>query len=564
MTERVSLKSQIQNRFSLLIFLSILIVGSAFTFYMSRVLTRDSVEYNQEIVSVIQRELDLYFLRILDLMNVASENDLIRSVSVRAKTGYAWRAVDFLQNLIIDHPEVKDIILLNKAGFAVVSTGAPVTQWYNFYQQPWFYSKVSALGKALFLDPHGEEYYVEGGGEREVVSFVLSLGGEENEDLLGGGAALLCNINISELQNISTGLSRIKNSTLAIYTASGESLFPDTPDFDRDGSRRITVHSLSELSGWQVAMHLPREAIWKDLEIALYLFTLGIIAALSAALYIASRISRAISRPVEIMAYRMGEIGKGNYSLTLEEEEGALELGKLGHSIDSMVRQILVFQERIREAQLMALQEQVNPHFLFNTLQTIKSLTIDDRGADIRDITGRLSELLRFGLYSPWELVPLEKELEMVENYLKIQELRFPGAFRFSSGIPDSLSNTPILKLLLQPLVENSLLHALVPDRILEITISAYSELGATVLVLSDNGRGIPDGRLEELQAALNYRSGQGESQIGLKNVAERMFLKFGSDYRMRINSEEGRGCRIILTLPQGTVSSGRRPGEEL
>ena len=191
MADRVSLKSQIQNRFSLLIFLSILFVGSVLTFYMSRVLTRDSVEYNQEIVSVIQRELDLYFLRILDLMTVASENDLIRSLSVRAKTGYAWRAVDFLQNLIIDHPEVKDIILLNKAGYAVVSTGGPVTQWYNFYQQPWFYSKVSTMGKALFLDPHGEEYYVEGGGDREVVSFVLSLGGEEIADLFGG-ARLCC------------------------------------------------------------------------------------------------------------------------------------------------------------------------------------------------------------------------------------------------------------------------------------------------------------------------------------------------------------------------------------
>ena len=350
---------------------------------------------------------------------------------------------------------------------------------------------------------------------------------------------------------------------MAIYTASGESLFPDTPDFDSEAPQRITVHSLSELSGWRVAMHLPREAIWKDLEIALYLFTLGIIAALTAALYIAGRISRAISRPVEVMAYRMGEIGKGNFSLTLEEEEGALELGELGHSIDNMVRQILVFQERVREAQLMALQEQVNPHFLFNTLQTIKSLTIDDRGADIRDITGRLGELLRFGLYSPWELVPLEKELEMVENYLKIQELRFPGAFAFRSEIPESLSRTPILKLLLQPLVENSLLHALVPDRILELSIAAYSELGATVLVLSDNGRGITPERLEELRAALDHRSGQGDSQIGLKNVAERMFLKFGPDYRLRINSEEGRGCRIILTLPQKPLSSGPDTIEE-
>ena len=282
-----------------------------------------------------------------------------------------------------------------------------------------------------------------------------------------------------------------------------------------------------------------------------------------AALYSAGRISRAISLPVEIMAHRMGEIGKGNYSLTLEEEEGALELGELGRSIDNMVRRILVFQERIREAQLMALQEQINPHFLFNTLQTIKSLTIDDRGADIRDITSRLGELLRFGLYSPWELVPLEKELEMVENYLKIQELRFPGAFQFHSEIPDSLKHTPILKLLLQPLVENSLLHALVPDQILDISISAYSELGATVVLLTDNGRGMTPDRLNELQEALDHRNPQGENQIGLKNVAERLFLQFGPDYRMRINSEQGQGCRIILTLPHDKQLGDKKPMEE-
>lgn len=295
----------------------------------------------------------------------------------------------------------------------------------------------------------------------------------------------------------------------------------------------------------------PPGEILKDLEIALYLFTLGIVTALGLSLWYAGRLSRGISRPVEIMAHRMGEIGRGNYSLTLEEEEGALELGELGRSIDTMVRRILVFQERIREAQLMALQEQVNPHFLFNTLQTIKSLTIDDRGADIREITSRLGELLRYGLYNPWELVSLEEELGMIDNYLKIQGFRFPGAFSFRAEVPRHLKDTPVLKLLLQPLVENALLHGLDPERSLEITLTAYEELGAAVLIITDNGRGIEPDRLALLQQDLQIRAPRGE-RIGLKNVQERMILKFGANYRLRIYSEPLHGCRIFLPLPMG------------
>ena len=520
MYETQSLKRQIQNRFSLLIVLTILTVGSVLTLYLSTKQIRESVEHNREIVTLIQRELDLYFLRILDIMRVAGEHELVLSCVERSKAGFAWRSVDFLRSLLIDHPEIKDLILLNKAGYRVVSTGGAVRQGYNFYQQPWLYGpKARSLREALFLNPHEESYYVEGGANNEVVSLLLPIGEADIEANPTDEAALLCNISISELETITASLSGLSKATLAIYDGEGNVLFPQI-SAPLQGKRDFTVvRAPSQLTGWRVVMSIPRDSLLANLKIAIYIIILGIVVALGVSLLFAARISSTISMPVEDMAGRMSRIGRGDYSISLEDHGVATELTDLGRNIDKMVRHILESQNRVRESQLISLQEQVNPHFLFNALQTVKNLTIDNRGADIRKVTDRLGELLRYGLNNPWVPVRLDEEIIMVENYLEIQGYRFPGAFEFQKDIPPVLVSTPVLKLILQPLVENSLLHGMAPDRRLIIRLTAYRESNAVVLVLADDGRGMDNCQLAKLMDELEPPVIVPGEHIGLVNV---------------------------------------------
>ncbi|MBI9100975.1 MAG: histidine kinase [Spirochaetales bacterium] len=561
---KFSLKNQIQVRFSLMIILVLFLFSIVMVLYFANVLTRNAENYSKEIITSTSREVDHYLLQILSLMKVAAESDVIRSASERSKAGYAWRAVDFLQNLALDHPEIRDIILLNKVGYSVIGTGKPVRQDYNFYQQTWISLKGRVLKDAFFLDPHNEDYYTRGGGDNEVVSIILPIKTGDNQNLHTESAGILCNLNIIELKNLTRYMIPVKNSSIMIYDIEGKPIFDDLKGLNSDdqsidgaelfarNGEYMLVQTVSALTGWHLAAFLPQKEILRDLNLLIYIFILGTVFAIIITLLIAARLSMKISQPLEEMAGRMKEIGQGNFYLGLSDIEATTELLALGKSIDSMIHHINHYQESIRETQLFALQEQINPHFLFNTLQSIKSLTIDNRGEDIRKITTVLGEILRYGMYNPWELVPLKEELDFVEKFLTIQSYRFPDQFTYGIECPEDLARVPILKLLIQPIVENSIIHGFEGKIKKKIDITVARETGGVAILITDNGKGISQEKLTEIKEGLRDSPRKRSSKIGLKNVQERINLQFGQHFGLEITSSTGCGCSVFLHLPEG------------
>lgn len=552
MDSKISLKKQMQIRFSILMVLIFFILLSLLTVYIGKILITNTREYTQKIVDSISREVDLQLMRVNDLLTVASDNILFSNASERSKADYAWRAVDFLHNLILDHPEIQDVILLNKAGYAVIGTGKAVHQDYSFYQQPWVYKRQKHSNKSYFLSAHQENYYLNEGGQKEVVSILFPLiePGSRNSS----AAALLCNINSIELEQITRDLIPVRNSSIHIYDLNGNSLFRrnDSLELQRGlfAGELLTVNTTSALTGWSLVARIPQFEILKEIRSLVYLFILVLGSAVLITIITASRISIRISRPIESMADRMKEIGKGNFGLSLYDPKATTEIASLGIEIDTMISQITEYQKRIGETQLFALQEQINPHFLFNTLQTIQSLTVGNREKDIRRVTILLGEILRYSMYNPWELVPLSSEFSYVEKYLEIQSYRFPGQFSYSINCPKELESSGILKLLIQPLVENSINHGCtgLVDR--HIAMTVLREEGGLVIIIADNGHGIDQDTLDSVKQKLQLAGNNRSHTIGLQNVHERIILKFGQYYGLEIQAKEQRGCTVMIHLP--------------
>ena len=209
------------------------------------------------------------------------------------------------------------------------------------------------------------------------------------------------------------------------------------------------------------------------------------------------------------------------------------------------------------DAQMQSMEARINSHFLFNTLESINSMAELDDNEEISIMSLALGNMFRYAIKTKGERVSLRQELENVRDYDSIQQISFSHRYRLITEVPESLMEVPVLKLILQPLVENALVHGL--DHCAygsEIHISAESSGGVLEILVSDDGRGMSQDEVERLRAQLmrptefkkpGHREGR---SIGLKNIQSRIELYYGKGYGLRITSREGVSTTIMVTIP--------------
>ncbi|MDR2608478.1 MAG: sensor histidine kinase [Treponema sp.] len=215
----------------------------------------------------------------------------------------------------------------------------------------------------------------------------------------------------------------------------------------------------------------------------------------------------------------------------------------------------LIHEEYQRElsriqTELQMLRQQINPHFLYNTLDSIRATADSGNGHNTGEMVSLLAKTLRYGISAPDELVTVGRELECLEDYIRLQQLRYHDRLQFQVHVDKALHNTMIIKLLLQPLVENSLYHGIssLPENGI-ITVLGTREGETIVFRVIDNGVGIPAEGLDRLRG---YIRGENDdfNTIGLRNVNRRIQLYYGSEYGIGLESSPGRGAMITVKLP--------------
>lgn len=270
-------------------------------------------------------------------------------------------------------------------------------------------------------------------------------------------------------------------------------------------------------------------------------------------LWCAWLLSRHLAQPVHQLDEAMGEVKKGNYEIHMETDRED-ELGRLTESFNRMTeeyRQNLTRsvqrQKELNETQLRMMQAQLNPHFLYNTLDSMKWLGVTHRVPQVATLATDLATILRAGI-SGSEFITLEQELELMDRYIDIQSIRFEDRFTYEMDIPDRFQSCLVPKLVLQPLVENAIIHG-VPDRDDGyIKLKAEEQDGDLLLSVSDNGCGIPPDVLERLNSKDQKIPGE---HLGLFNVSSIIRLHFGEKYGISAQSWPGEGSCVRLLLPK-------------
>ena len=267
---------------------------------------------------------------------------------------------------------------------------------------------------------------------------------------------------------------------------------------------------------------------------------------------IVAMVYQGIMSPIKRMLEFCREVSEGKLSVRIQDKHKD-ELSRLSGSMDHMADTIehLMDQQKTqekkkRELELQMLQYQLNPHFLFNTLNSLRFVAAMHKDQIVSDGIQALSSLLQNTLTNKNEYITIQEELENLENYFSILRIRYAGSFEYSFHVEeDELLSCLVPKLILQPLAENSVMHGSSDDgTVMEIQITCWREEDHVVIELSDDGKGF-----KVTDDALAPRPER--KKIGVANVNDRIQLNFGREYGLKIDSQPGEGTRCTLTLPE-------------
>lgn len=316
-----------------------------------------------------------------------------------------------------------------------------------------------------------------------------------------------------------------------------------------------------EKEGWKLKTWIEKETAYAPVDMMIRLLLIELLVLLGVSVVLIVYLTGRITKPMKKIRAAMKEIGEGNMDIMVPEEEDemgvlAATLNSMSQNIKELMVQIHEDEEQKRYLELKAMQYQINPHFLYNTLDSITMSARKNHDKQSETMTMALSEFFRICLSQGMEYVTVETELRYVQSYLEIQSIRFPDSVRWQCTADPGIEKIKVLKFILQPIVENSLYHGLRDvERDGDIRIHAYRKGNDLRICVSDNGVGMMPEKLQAVRLKILEKQITEESiqkgGIGLQNVQQRLLLVYGAAAGLEIESEWEEGTQVTAVIPQ-------------
>ncbi|MGD0728133.1 MAG: sensor histidine kinase [Spirochaetia bacterium] len=273
-------------------------------------------------------------------------------------------------------------------------------------------------------------------------------------------------------------------------------------------------------------------------------------------LFLAFFVSRSATKRIKGLIMRMDRVVQGDFSVTLDPGNRD-EIGQLTERFNFMIAEVEQLMEEkyslgkeVKNLELKALQAQINPHFLYNTLDLINWMSVRHNAEEIRTLVTALSRFYKLSLGKGEDTVPLREELEHARTYVQIQNMRYEDAIELVIDTPADMNECRVLKLVLQPLVENSIFHGIMMKKEERgvIRITGQRVDGDLLLFVEDDGVGMSDERLGQILA--NGAVSSDRHGYGVRNIHERLQLTYGPEFGLSFQSTEGKGTRVRIRIP--------------
>ncbi|MFD0590356.1 sensor histidine kinase [Paenibacillus sp. GCM10027627] len=490
------------------------------------------------------------------------------------------KMASMLMTLSISKPYIANIVVESKGGQPPISYKSVIeSDWHDITEvQPNYYSDHSKWWSSV----HKQTTSLD--GRREVITMSRPIRNTKKYDEIGMLKISLLQSVISEhlrqgeLEGggfvlLLDGDNRIMAGPAAFEkNVALSSYFPDIARFRGassgwfeygEGAERKTVlyYGLANVD-WKLVGIIPTQ-VYKSqnqyfLALTAVAVSLAALFVIAFVLFLIQRVTRPLTALTKLLKHSSPEEPLPALQVTSIDEVGQLIISynRMSSRIEKLTDEVKKNEALKKEADMIALQAQINPHFLYNTLSSIHWMALMKGEAKIADMVGSLSDFLRFSLNKGQEYCTVNQEMLHIDNYVNIQSIRYPDKFRYEADIPGELLEQRMLKLLLQPLIENAMIHGILKrEGAGTIKVRAAAEGEAIAFVVEDDGIGMSEEKLEELRSRMADKPdrakppGMSGGSYGLRNVHNRLLLHYGPEAGLLLESKAGVGTQIKFSV---------------
>lgn len=465
------------------------------------------------------------------------------------KTYSDFKEVNNLQRLLEAHEKsnIKGIYVITSSGYYYGDHDLKLTEFKK--QDLWYQSLGKENSEIEFYKPsHYKDH-----NPTHALGLLVPLKGSYG---VLNNSSLLIETNVDSLFGMMHLLEKDLQSRITIRDENQKLLY-HTKSNEKDFKDDIVWKEHTQVNNWEIEIRVPRDAFYQSTKVIFNIVLIGIIVAFFLALILSYIFSNQFTKRISNLKFAIDEVSKGIFDNKLSFDTKD-EIGKLDFHFNRMVDKIKQLMEEVREkevtkreAEMKAVHYQINPHLLFNTLNTIQWKARLDGNKEIGKMLFHLTKVLEGNLNFTIELITLKEELEAIKHFLVIQELRYESHFNFFLKIDERLEKGLIPRMTIQPMLENIFFHAF-EDGKGNINLEFTEENGYFKLSLIDDGKGILDEKLNTLFTKPNEKIRGG---IGLYNVLQKFQIHFDNDYLIKVDSVVNQGTVISISWPSRWVN---------
>ncbi len=568
---------------TMLVSFTVLMVIAVMTFmiiavhYTNNSIYENSVNYTTQIIQQVNYDIDSYMEFLENISYIVSKSGDVSNYlfnenqSSEEKEQERERIIAQFETIMDSRSDIYNIAAVADNGKAILNSGEDkFTEYIDVYDQSWYKAAMEQKGGMSISSSHVQNAIES--SYKWVITLSKALvnyntgknAGVFFVDLNYRSISELCSNNkignkgyifiLDENGNI---VYHPKQQLLyggLIHENISEIMLSDESHFvSKD---KLYTISKSQKTGWTVVGAVSIQELFKNNKKAESMYLLVTVALLIGVLLISSVISKEITKPIRQLRDSMsmveeGEFEKANVAVTTQNEIGSLakSFNVMTERIHTLMEQNVYEQTQKRKNEMKALQAQINPHFLYNTLDSIIWMSEAGRNEEVVLMTAALARLLRQSISNDKEQVTIAEEVDYVKSYLTIQKMRYKDKMEYSINVSPEINKVKIIKFALQPLVENAIYHGLkYKETKGNLSITGYKDEEKAYIVIEDDGAGMDS----ETKAHIfeEREKEKGRKGVGAPNVQKRLQLYYGPEYGLVYKDREGGGTVVVVTVP--------------
>lgn len=575
-----SIRTSIIFSFAVLIVFALMIFLVLSLRFTREAVLENSTEYTSQLIGQVNNDIDSYIGYMENISVIVADNSDVwdylfgKELSEEREKELPERILGVFRTITDTRNDIVNIALLPRKREALINQGrARLNPYINVSGLAWYQEAEAAGGETVISSSHVQNAIF--GSYDWVVTLSRNISRKDDPE---AGGIFFVDLNYSAISDLCERLSLGNRGYIYILDENGGIVYhpqqqliysgmkkelitevmetKESSFLSKDG--RLYTVSRSEQTGWIVVgvsmvpelMHRADEARKIYLVIALALFL--------AALALAYLLSDEITKPIKALEKSMKEVEKGNFAHAALDVREENEIGHLSRNFNMMteeIKNLMVQRDREqqikRRSELKALQSQINPHFLYNTLDSIIWMAEWGKNQEVVRMTSSLAKLLRRSISNEQEVVTVAEEAAYTETYLSIQKMRYKDKLEYEILVDPEIMQEKVIKLILQPLVENAIYHGIkYKEGKGLIRIRGFRKGDQMILLVQDDGKGMD---VEALAHIFEKHTRDTRSNgVGLNNVNERIQLYYGEEYGISFQSSPGKGTEAAIRLPFG------------